>query len=152
MANKQSSVKLTKSDLEFSLIATLLKKLAVEVHIPPESSQKGRIELTYKIEISESEDGSSAVAHLMVTGRGLANDNYEKEEVSFTIDAAIDGLYKLSRRPKEGELAGLEASFANPVIPLLSDMIETLLAKCGYNGVSLSKSFPAVLHPKKQKT
>lgn len=142
MATRQAKTKLIRSNLEFFLIGTRLKKLAVEALIPSEESAKGRMELSYKIGISKPDNGDSAMVHLMITGRGLANDKGEDDRVSFIIDAAIDGVYQLSRAPKEKELEGMESQLANPVIPLLSDMIETLLIKCGYNGVVLSKNFP----------
>ncbi|MFZ2540255.1 MAG: hypothetical protein WAW75_00615 [Gallionella sp.] len=128
-----------KTSLEITLDATRLKKLAVEVLIPPEKSVKGTLNISFKVSLFHTLDESRLVILLGIDGSGLSGD---EGKVAFTVDAAIEGLCTLSRKPKEGELVGREPYLADYLVPILSDMIETVLTKSGYLGVSLPRSFP----------
>lgn len=131
-----------KSSSDATLTTTRLKKLAAEVIIPREESGKGKLNLSYQIALLFPENDDHVIAvRLQIKGEGLSN-NTEPPQPAFTVDAIIEGLFALSSKPEEKEWAGREVYLANYLIPILSDMIETLLSKCDYSGVSLPRSFP----------
>lgn len=125
------------------LTTTRLKKLAVEVIIPREKSGKGKLSLSYQISLMLPENDEQVVGiSLQLKGEGLSELAELSGKTAFTVDAVIEGLFDLSSKPKENEWVGREVYLANYLIPILSDMVETLLSKCDYNGVLIPKSFP----------
>ena len=132
-----------KSSSDATLTTTRLKKLAVEVIIPREESGKGKLNLSYQIALLFPENDEHAIAiSLQIKGGGLSDITESPDKTAFTVDAVIDGLFALSSKPEKDEWVGREVYLANYLIPILSDMIETLLSKCGYSGVLLPRSFP----------
>ncbi len=134
----------SKSSSDATLTATRLKKLAVEVIIPREKSGQGKLILSYQTSLLLfPEDGEHVIGiSLQIKGNGLSNIAELPDETAFTVDAVIEGLFALSSKPEASEWVGREVYLANYLLPILSDMIETLLSKCGYSGVSLPRSFP----------
>lgn len=124
------------------LTTTRLKKLAVEVIIPREKSGKGKLSLSYQISLMLPENDEQVIGiSLQLKGEGLSELAELSGKTAFTVDAVIEGLFDLSSTPKEW--VGREVYLANYLIPILSDMVETLLSKCDYNGVLIPKSFPS---------
>lgn len=142
MATRSTKSGLAKKNIVFSLAGTRLKKLSVESKPPSEKLKKGKVNISFKIGVNEADNGESVLVNLEISGGGLDNEGDDEGDMYFSFDAAIDGIYKLSRKAEKSELIGIEGQLANPLIPLLSDMIETLLNKCGYSGIVLAKSFP----------
>lgn len=126
-----------------TLNATRLKKLAVEVIIPREESGKGKLHLTYNAALLLPTNEEHVVGiSLQIKGEGLSGNAESSGKVAFTIDAVIEGMFALPSKPKEEELVGRDVYMADYLIPILSDMIETLLSKCDYRGITLPRSFP----------
>lgn len=143
MATSPRKTALNSSGLEATLSTTRLNKLAVETFLSADKSGTGKLHISFKSDLQTVQENENLIViHLSVKGKGLSAGEETQGQVAFTINAAIDGMYTLSRKPKEGELVGRETSLANYLIPILSDMIETLLSKCGYLGISLPRSFP----------
>lgn len=134
-----------KSSGEATLTATRLKKLAVEVIIPREESGTGKLNLSYQIEVLFPEGGEHSIAvRLQIKGVGLSGIPESADKTAFTIHAVIEGLFTLTSKPEVNEWAERGKDLANYLVPILSDMIETLLSKCGYDGITLHRSIPNV--------
>lgn len=147
MGTRQATkTKLKKIPIEFTLISTRLVKIAVETSPPSEKLIKGKLELSYKAGLNLSDDGNSVLLSLEISGKGIPNEKSDKTNAAFVFEAAIDGEYNLSRKPDKDELDGREMQLANYLTPLLSDMVESILIKCGYKGVSLAKSVALESH------
>lgn len=133
----------SKSSSDATLTTTRLKKLAVEVIIPREKSGKGKLNLSYQIALLFPENDEHVIGiSLQIKGDGLSNIAELSDKTAFTVDAVIEGLFALSSKPEASEWSGREVYLANYLMPILSDMIEALLSKCEYSGVSLPRSFP----------
>lgn len=132
-----------KSGSVATLTTTRLKKLAVEVIIPREESGRGKFNLSYQISLLRPTNDAQVIGiSLQLKGEGLSELPELSGKTAFTVDAVIEGLFDLSNKPTENEWVGREVYLANYLIPILSDMVETLLAKCDYHGVLIPKSFP----------
>ena len=132
-----------KSGSVATLTTTRLKKLAVEVFIPREESGKGKLNLSYQAALLLPNNDEHAIGiRLQIQGAGLADIAESPDAAAFTIDSVIEGIFALSSKPEANEWIGRETYLANYLIPILSDMIKTLLSKCGYSGISLQRSFP----------
>ena len=133
----------SKSSSDATLTTTRLTKLAVEVIIPHEKSGEGKLSLSYQMSLFFPENDEYVIGiSLQIKGNGLSNIAELADKTAFTVDAVIDGLFALSSKPEASEWVGREVYLANYLLPILSDMIETLLSKCEYSGVSLPRSFP----------
>lgn len=144
MEPKSRKTKPKPNSLDAALRTTRLRKLAVEAILSPEKSGKGNLQLAYKAVFENiPTEENIVVVHLSIKGEGLSGGEETEGKIAFTIDAAIDGGFALSRKPEEGEMKGREKELANYLIPALIEMIETLLAKCGYSG-----SLPRSMSPK----
>lgn len=133
----------TKASCQASLSSTRLKLLSVNSILPPEESGTGTLKLNITIQRLPSKDAENTVViRLNINGEGLPEDKDSEKKIAFTIEAALDGIYDLSRKPNKGEMEGCEANLAGYLLPILSDMIETVLSKCGYIGIAFPRSFP----------
>lgn len=141
MATKPSKTT-SETSCTASLSATRLKKLSVNTILSPEESGTGRLHLTVTTQRLPKEDEKTVVIRLGIKGEGLSGNEKTSDQVAFTIEAAIEGIFALSRKPKVDELKGRESDLTGYLMPILSDMVETLLSKCGYIGISLPRSFP----------
>lgn len=152
IANKENSCQAT-------LVSTQLKKLSVITNISPEESGKGTLELAIKTTIVPKDKEQNTVAiRLDIQGKGLTGgkSSNKEDKIAFTVDAAIEGKFSLSRKMETDELQGCETYLADYLMPILTDLVETLLSKCGYIGVTLPRSFeiktvPATAVAEKQK-
>lgn len=136
MAANSRKTALKSSELRVTLSTTRLIKLAVEALLPPEKAGKGNLHLTFRPTFEHIlEDKNIAVVRLSIKGEGMSGLEDTFDKTAFTIDATIDGGFMLSRKPEEGELKGQERNLANYLLPILVEMIETLVTKCGYAGV-----------------
>lgn len=146
MATKSRKA-ISKSGSVATLTTTRLIKLAVEVIIPREQSGKGKLNLSYRLSLLFPEDDAHAIGvNLQLEGEGLSELPELSGKTAFTFDAVIEGFFDLSSKPIENEWAGREVYLANYLIPVLSDMVETLLSKCDYHGVFIPKHFPQPVH------
>lgn len=128
------------SRIKISLTSLRLKKLFIEVLIPPDDAGKGRIEMSYNIATPPIDSTGAHVAVLNIIGKGVNKDDTSK--VSFTIDAEMLGMFDISRNPKKNEESALAISMANLIIPTLTDIIETTLFQSGFPRVNMQKGFP----------
>lgn len=139
MATKPRKIKATRSPTQLSLASTRLKKLSVEAIGPPEKGVKGRLISSFSMTITLLKDEDIVLAQVELEGKGLFGEG--ESDVAFTFDAAIDGIYPLLGKIKEQhELDGHETYMANRIVPLLSDIVETMLSRCGYRGITLPRS------------
>lgn len=132
------------------LVSTQLQKLSVITLLAPEDSGKGTLELAIKTtRVPKEKEQNTVVIRLDLKGKGLTggkNSNQE-DKTAFTVDATIDGNFSLPHKPTAVELEGCDPYLANYLMPILSDMVETLLSKCGYIGIALPRSFEMKSEP-----
>lgn len=126
--------------LKIRLVSLRLKKLFIEVLLPPEEAGKGSMELSYNIATSPKDDQGYRVAVVSINGRGMNKEDTSK--TAFTIDTEMYGMFDVSRNPKKNEENALATNMANHIIPVLTDMIETTLSRSGYPRIVLQKGFP----------
>lgn len=134
----------TVSSTDAILTTTRLKKLAVEVIIPHDKESKsGKLNFSYQISLLLSGNNDPLiVVGLQINGIGVSTDEKLFDKTAFTFDAVFEGLFSLSSKPKANEWVGREVYLANYLVPILADMIETLLSKCGYSGILIPRSIP----------
>jgi predicted nucleic acid-binding protein len=132
----------TKSNSVATLTTTRLKKLAVEVVIPRGESRNGKLNLSYQISLLLPKNNEPLiVVSLQIKGVGLSEDKELSDKTAFTFEAVFEGLFTLSSKSDANDWAGREIYLANYLVPTLADMIETLLSKCEYSGISIPRSF-----------
>ena len=134
----------TKSSSVATLTTTRLKKLDVEVIIPrDEESKNGKLNFSYQISLLlPGNNDPLIVVGLQINGIGVSTDEKLFDKTAFTFDAVFEGFFALSSKPKANEWVGREVYLANYLVPILADMIETLLSKCGYSGILIPRSIP----------
>lgn len=135
MATIPKKAETKRGEIAFLLNTTRLIKLSVEGLIPSERAGNGSLHLTFRPTIEHIlEKKNIAVLRLSIKGSGMSGHKDTLDEAAFTIDALIEGCFSFSRKPGEAELKAQLKHLANYLLPVLVDMIETLLAKCGYSG------------------
>lgn len=141
MATGKTSVATSKrSPLKASLVSTRLKKISIEALLAPKEDAGGSLVLSYNISMDPSNTPNTLGMSLQIAGNG--DDKDDPGITPFTIDAAIFGLFSISRTPTKAEAKKLSLEMANCILPILADTIETALTKCGYPGIRLIKSLP----------
>jgi len=140
-ADKPSVAESKRSPLKVALISTRLKKIAIDALIAPKEVGGGNLALNYTITLEPSETPGTMGMSLQISGDG--EDKDDPGTIPFKIDAVIFGLFSITRKPTKIEAKNLPTDIANYVLPILTDMIETTLTKCGYPNIQLLKSLPA---------
>ena len=143
MVNKVSKTKKSKlsiDPLKFNLKKTRLKKVMVETLIPFDKG-KGKVDLQYKAGQLLDSESNSLVVFLLISGKAFT-DKDNSEANAFNFDAELEGIFTSSVTLDESMLEeSLATQLSKQLLPLLVDMIKTLLLKSGYGSVSLPLSF-----------
>lgn len=140
MATRSSKTTPASGTLKATLLTTRLKKISIDILVPPSQSAKGRLQLAYNIGSAPAEQENTLALSLSIEGKGV--DSKDSSLVAFTIEAELMGLFSISRKPSKKEEPIFLITMANYIAPVLADTVETALSKCGFPHIKLARNFP----------